>query len=59
VLTRHIANCHTKSDRYGVRVTKEHRGSKRRIDAAVAAIMALEVAATLEPVIVPPTPRIF
>jgi len=59
VLTRHIANCHTKSDRYGVRVTKEHRGSKRKIDAAVAAIMALEVAATLEPVIVPPTPKIF
>ena len=55
----HVANCHTKSDRYGVRVTKESRQSKRRIDAAVASIMAVDVALRLEPVIVPPKPKIF
>ena len=58
-LSRHVANCHTRSDRYGVRVSKETRQSKRRIDAAVASIMALDVALRLEPVVIPPKPKIF
>ena len=58
-LSRHVANCHTRSDRYGVRVTKETRQSKRRIDAAVASIMALDVALRLEPVVIPPKPKIY
>jgi len=58
-LSRHVANCHTRSDRYGVRVTKESKQSKRRIDAAVAAIMAVDVALRLEPVVLPPKPKIY
>jgi phage terminase large subunit-like protein len=58
-LSRHVANCHTKSDRYGVRVVKESRQSKRRIDAAVASIMAVDVALRLEPVVLPPKPKIY
>ena len=58
-LSRHVANCHTKSDRLGVRVTKESRMSKRRIDAAVASIMAIDSALRLEAVVIPPQPRIY
>ena len=58
-LSRHVSNCHTRSDRYGVRVTKESRQSKRRIDAAVASIMAVDVALRLEPVVLPPRPKIY
>lgn len=39
-LSRHIANCVLKEDERGARVTKESKGSKRHIDAAVAAIIA-------------------
>jgi phage terminase large subunit-like protein len=48
-LARHVGNCVVKDDGRGVRVAKVHRYSKRRIDLAVAAIMALDAAATLEP----------
>ena len=58
-LSRHVANCHTRSDRYGVRVTKESRQSKRRIDAAVASIMAVDVALRVAPVVIPPKPKIY
>lgn len=40
VLTRHIANAHVKETRWGVVITKEHKDSPRRIDAAVAAVLA-------------------
>ncbi len=40
VLTRHIANSRTKETRWGLVITKEHKDSPRRIDAAVAAVLA-------------------
>ena len=44
-LTRHVANAHLKTYSRGSRLTKDRRGSPRKIDAAVAAVMALERAA--------------
>jgi phage terminase large subunit-like protein len=44
---RHVANCTVREDNRGVRLAKEHRYSKRRIDAAVAAVMAFDVACVL------------
>lgn len=41
-LARHIDNCAVKTDRLGPRIVKEHRGSPRKIDAAVAAVMAFD-----------------
>jgi phage terminase large subunit-like protein len=41
-LTRHISNAVLKSDARGVRIYKENKNSDRKIDAAVASIMALE-----------------
>lgn len=41
-LERHLANAVLKDDSRGKRLSKEHRNSKRRIDLAVAAVMALE-----------------
>ena len=38
-LARHLAACRTKEDARGVRVTKEHPTSKRKIDLAVSAII--------------------
>jgi phage terminase large subunit-like protein len=40
VLARHLDNCTVKIDRFGPRVVKEHKGSPRKIDAAVCAIMS-------------------
>ena len=42
VLARHLDNCVIKTDFKGPRVVKEHRGSPRKIDAAVAAIIAFD-----------------
>lgn len=41
-LVRHMNNCVVKSDRLGPRVVKEHKQSSRKIDAAVAAIIAFD-----------------
>jgi len=41
-LARHLNNCVVKTDRLGPRITKEHRHSPRKIDAAVAFIMAFD-----------------
>jgi phage terminase large subunit-like protein len=41
-LVRHLNNCVVKTDRLGPRITKEHRHSPRKIDAAVAFIMAFD-----------------
>lgn len=50
-LARHVANCVTKTDQRGTRIAKESRGSGRKIDLAVASVMALEEASVvLEPV---------
>jgi phage terminase large subunit-like protein len=42
LLTRHISNAVVKVDRLGPRIVKEHRGSPRKIDAAVASIIAFD-----------------
>ena len=42
LLTRHINNAVVKIDRLGPRIVKEHRGSPRKIDAAVASIIAFD-----------------
>lgn len=42
VLARHIENCAVKVDRLGPRIVKEHRGSPRKIDAAVSAVIAFD-----------------
>lgn len=42
VLARHVDNCVVKVDRLGPRIVKEHRGSPRKIDAAVSAVIAFD-----------------
>jgi phage terminase large subunit-like protein len=46
-LARHVANAVLKEDSRGARLAKEHKDSKRRIDAAVAAVMAHDRACVL------------
>jgi phage terminase large subunit-like protein len=46
-LARHVANAILKQDSRGARLAKEHKDSRRRIDAAVAAVMAHDRAAVL------------
>jgi len=41
-LARHLSNAVIKTDRIGPRIVKEHRGSPRKIDAAVAAVIAFD-----------------
>jgi len=41
-LARHLENCVLKVDAKGPRIVKEHRGSPRKIDSAVAAVMAFD-----------------
>lgn len=47
-LARHLANTMLKVDARGSRLAKEHRNSNRKIDLAVAAVMALDRAASVE-----------
>jgi phage terminase large subunit-like protein len=42
LLTRHLSNAVVKTDRIGPRIVKEHRGSPRKIDAAVASIIGFD-----------------
>jgi phage terminase large subunit-like protein len=42
LLTRHLSNAIVKTDNLGPRIVKESRNSPRKIDAAVAAIIALD-----------------
>jgi phage terminase large subunit-like protein len=52
VLARHVANARTKETRWGLVITKEHKDSPRRIDAAVAAVLAHDgLTAPAEPAI--------
>jgi phage terminase large subunit-like protein len=46
-LARHVGNAVLKEDARGSRLAKERKDSPRRIDAAVAAVMAMDRAATL------------
>lgn len=48
-LARHIGNAVLKQDSRGVRITKDGKHSKRRIDLAVSALMAFDLAASTEP----------
>lgn len=41
-LTRHVDNCVVKTDQMGPRIVKDSRGSPRKIDAAVCAVMAFD-----------------
>ncbi len=41
-LTRHVANCVVKTDRLGPRIVKDAKGSPRKIDAAVCAVMGFD-----------------
>ena len=47
-LAAHVGNCTLKEDSRGARIVKESKGSRKRIDAAVAAVMALDTAANFE-----------
>lgn len=49
-LARHIANARTKETRWGLVITKEHKDSPRRIDAAVAATLAYHAISAPKPV---------
>jgi phage terminase large subunit-like protein len=42
LLARHLSNAVTKTDNIGIRIVKENRASARKIDAAVAAVMAVD-----------------
>ncbi len=46
-MARHVANAILRADSRGARLAKEHKDSKRRIDAAVSAVMAVHRAAEL------------
>jgi phage terminase large subunit-like protein len=46
-LSRHIGNCVVRVDSRGTRLAKEHKHSLRRIDLAVAAVMAYSRASWL------------
>lgn len=41
-LARHVSNCHTRETRFGRVITKDHKDSPRKIDSAVAAVIAWE-----------------
>jgi phage terminase large subunit-like protein len=41
-LTRHVLNAHRRPSRSGLQIAKEHPDSARKIDAAVAAVLAYE-----------------
>jgi len=41
-LARHLSNCVIRTDQRGSRLSKDAKGSPRKIDAAIAAVMALE-----------------
>lgn len=43
-LARHVANAHTRETRWGIGIRKEHSGSPKKIDAAIAAVIAFDQA---------------
>ena len=60
ILGRHLDNAVVKRDHLGPRIVKESRASARRIDAAVAAVIALDRALWKPPEPVPPpVPQFF
>jgi phage terminase large subunit-like protein len=53
LLARHLSNCVIKNDRLGPRIVKEHKTSIRKIDAAVAAVIAFDRATSIRQVETP------
>jgi phage terminase large subunit-like protein len=53
LLARHLGNCVIKNDRLGPRIVKEHKTSPRKIDAAVAAVIAFDRATSIRQVETP------
>ena len=53
LLARHISNAQTKVDNIGLRIVKDQRNSPRKIDGAVAMVIAVDRALTgrIEPVV--------
>lgn len=58
-LARHISNAVLKQDSRGTRLQKETKNSPRKIDLAVASVMALERAMNQEPAVVAPTVNFY
>jgi phage terminase large subunit-like protein len=58
-MTRHLSNAAVKTDNYGPRIVKEHRSSSKKIDAAVAAIIALDRALVIRETEAPRIPQFF
>jgi phage terminase large subunit-like protein len=58
-LTRHVSNAVLKRDSRGTRLTKESKSSDRRIDLAVAAVMAVERAVTMVEEPAPPSVNFY
>ena len=59
LISRHISNAVVKTDRLGPRIVKEHRGSPRKIDAAVASIIGFDRATASRDEVVQPLPEFF
>lgn len=59
LITRHINNAVVKTDRLGPRIVKEHRGSPRKIDGAVASIIAFDRATVSRNESEPLVPQFF
>lgn len=60
ILSRHLSNAVIKVDQHGPRIVKEHRNSPRKIDAAVAGIIALDRALQIREKEEPPkVPQFF
>jgi phage terminase large subunit-like protein len=59
LIARHISNAVVKTDRLGPRIVKEHRGSPRKIDAAVASIIAFDRATVSRTDTEPLVPEFF
>jgi phage terminase large subunit-like protein len=55
-LGRHVANCVVKTDRLGPRIVKDAKGSPRKIDAAVCAVMGFDRATQVR--VEEPTPAV-
>lgn len=58
-LSRHLVNCQVKEDHRGSRIQKESPGSPRKIDAAVAAVIAVHRAVAHREQEAPRSPEIF
>lgn len=59
LLARHLGNCVLRVDQKGPRIVKEHRGSPRKIDAAVSAVMAFDRATMVREQAPVPVPAIW